>query len=149
MTARVPLCCAMYTPAAQQYIKQIAVVLERVPPPMLLLFKTNDCLRHAERRLGAGVNSFVITMRYCLQAILDDVHAGASTQGSVNATVKSRGARAQRIADGRRGHSWAARTRASLQRLRLRLTVWLLRAVASSSLFEMVVPWMRSMLRVC
>lgn len=55
---------------AQQYAKGIAVVLERVPAPMLLLFKTNDCLRHAERKLlgaAAGVDSMLVTMRYCLQ----------------------------------------------------------------------------------
>ena len=55
---------------AQQYLKQIVHVLERVPRPMLLLFKTNDCLRHAERQLDAGVDSFLITLRYCLQAML-------------------------------------------------------------------------------
>ena len=37
--------------------------------PLLLLFKTNDCLRHTERRLDAGVNSFLITLRFCLGAL--------------------------------------------------------------------------------
>ena len=44
----------------------VAIVLDRVPPPMLLLFKTNDCLRHAERQLGVGVNSLLVTLRHCI-----------------------------------------------------------------------------------
>ena len=48
---------------AAQYAGAIAVVLDKLPRPMLLLLKTNDCLRHADRKLGAGVNSYVITLR--------------------------------------------------------------------------------------
>ena len=103
------------------------------------LVQTNDCLRHPR---ASTLQASTLLSSPCAIACRRSwtTHAGASTQGSVNATVKSRGARAQRIADSRRGHSWAARTRASLQRLG-RLTV-VLRAVASSSLFEMVVPLM-------
>ena len=63
---------------AQQYLVEIVHVLERVPRPMLLLFKTNDCLRHAERKLDAGVDSLLITLRYCLEAML--LHAGVASR---------------------------------------------------------------------
>ena len=66
---------------AQQYLKQIVRVLELVPPPMLLLFKTNDCLRHAERQLDAGVDSFVITLRYSLQAMAHERRRSSSSAG--------------------------------------------------------------------
>lgn len=39
---------------------------------MLLLLKTNDCLRHADRQLGSPVNSFVLTLRHCVAAIRAD-----------------------------------------------------------------------------
>jgi hypothetical protein len=39
---------------------------------MLLLLKTNDCLRHADRQLGSPVNSFVVTLRHCVIAIRAD-----------------------------------------------------------------------------
>ena len=95
---------------AQQYLKQIVHVLSTVPPPMLLLFKTNDCLRHAERTLDAGVDSFLITLRHCLQAKLRGDKPG--------------GARAM---DERRAWSLSA----VLQRARLRIAEWLVALVVS------------------
>jgi aarF domain-containing kinase len=92
---------------AQQYLRHIVRVLERVPPPMLLLFKTNDCLRHTERQLGGiGAHSFLVTLRYCLRALLkhDSVHR----------------------------HHGGVRSR--LRRLRVRLALWLLSLVSESSL---------------
>jgi hypothetical protein len=83
-------------------VVQITRVLELVPAPMLLLFKMNDCLRHAERQLDAGVDSFVITLRHCLRTMLhDDERPDAD----------------------RRAHGLRAR----LYRLRLRIAYWLLR----------------------
>ena len=76
---------------------------------MLLLFKTNDCLRHAERRLDAGVDSFVVTLRYCLRAMLE--HKEEQQHG--NPRVE--------------GHS---AFREGLHRLRLRLALWLLRLLS-------------------
>lgn len=115
---------------ASQYTREIVHVLERVPAPMLLLFKCNDCLRHAERRLGAGVNSFVITLRYCLQTLLladeegrEDVDAAAAA-----AATDTDGAVPIRHANSSSGRSGSSRTGMSrLHRLRLRLAVWLLK----------------------
>ena len=99
---------------AQQYLREIVLVLERVPPPMLLLFKCNDCLRHAERQLSAGastgVDSFLTTLRFCVHAALD-YHALADEATSVTQAVRSR-----------------------LRRLRLRLVLWLLSTFQDSHL---------------
>jgi len=67
---------------AAQYAKGIAVVLQSVPRPMLLLFKTNDCLRHAERQLSSGVNSFLITLRFCIGSILKETRQERQKQHS-------------------------------------------------------------------
>ena len=53
----------------QQYAHHIADILNKVPPEMLLLFKTNDCLRHSDRMLGTPVNTFLITAQTCCTAI--------------------------------------------------------------------------------
>ena len=47
----------------------IAEVLNRVPRQMLLLFKTNDCLRHTDRVLGTPVNTFLIVAGMCVEAL--------------------------------------------------------------------------------
>ena len=54
---------------AAEYAGEITKMLGRVPRQMLLLFKVNDCLRHADRQLGAPVNTFLITARACTAAI--------------------------------------------------------------------------------
>jgi hypothetical protein len=36
---------------------------------LLLLLKTNDCLRAVDKELGAGYNTFVVTARECVKAI--------------------------------------------------------------------------------
>ena len=86
---------------AKLYMRQIAIVLGRLPREMLLLLKTNDCLRHADRRLGAPINSFLITLRFCLQTLHDDA---------------------------------ASR----LERLRLRLAIFLLRLASSGAPLRLV-----------
>jgi aarF domain-containing kinase len=42
---------------AQKYFKDIVQLLGRVDSDMLLLLKTNDCLRHLDRKLGTPVNT--------------------------------------------------------------------------------------------
>ena len=42
---------------AMKYMKDIVQLLGRVDSDMLLLLKTNDCLRHLDRRLGTPVNT--------------------------------------------------------------------------------------------
>lgn len=42
---------------AQKYFKEIVHLLGQVPSDMLLLLKTNDCLRHLDRSLGTPINT--------------------------------------------------------------------------------------------
>ena len=39
-------------------------MLQRMPRALLLLLKTNDCLRAVDKELGQAVNTFAITARY-------------------------------------------------------------------------------------
>ena len=45
---------------AKRYFKDIVGMLGRVDSEMLLLLKTNDCLRHLDKRLGAPINTAVV-----------------------------------------------------------------------------------------
>ncbi|GJQ10648.1 hypothetical protein GpartN1_g2439.t1 [Galdieria partita] len=50
-------------------VTDISHLLGHLPRPLLLLLKTNDCLRSVDRALGAPLNTFIITARYCAKAI--------------------------------------------------------------------------------
>lgn len=54
---------------AREYSDEIQEILRRLPREMLLLLKTNDCLRAVDKNLGAPVNTFAITARYCVRGI--------------------------------------------------------------------------------
>ncbi|KAL6782666.1 hypothetical protein ACKKBG_A07645 [Auxenochlorella protothecoides x Auxenochlorella symbiontica] len=54
---------------AVQYASEIAHLLRCMPRPLLLLLKTNDCLRAVDRALGTPVNTFVSTARECSAAL--------------------------------------------------------------------------------
>jgi aarF domain-containing kinase len=54
---------------ALHYKNEIADILSRLPRPLLLLLKTNDCLRSVDFALGSPVNQFTIMARYCLRGI--------------------------------------------------------------------------------
>ena len=57
---------------AVQYAEQVQAILARIPKPLLLLLKTNDCLRAVDTQLGTPINSFVIMARFCTKAINRD-----------------------------------------------------------------------------
>ncbi|PRW32844.1 ABC1 protein [Chlorella sorokiniana] len=57
---------------AAQYAREIGDLLRTIPRPLLLLLKTNDCLRAVDVALGSPVNSFVITARECTRALARD-----------------------------------------------------------------------------
>lgn len=42
---------------ARKYFREIVALLGTVPSELLLLLKTNDCLSHLDRALGAPVNT--------------------------------------------------------------------------------------------
>ncbi|WPT16693.1 Putative ABC1 protein [Picochlorum sp. SENEW3] len=52
-----------------QHAQEIGSLLGKVPRELLLLLKTNDCLRAVDKELGAGYNTFVVTARECVKAI--------------------------------------------------------------------------------
>jgi aarF domain-containing kinase len=53
---------------ASQFAMEITDLLRRIPRPLLLLLKTNDCLRAVDVELGTPVNNVVITARECTAA---------------------------------------------------------------------------------
>ncbi|KAI5083093.1 hypothetical protein GOP47_0002836 [Adiantum capillus-veneris] len=48
---------------ASQLVSEISLLLQRLPREILLLLKTNDCLRAVDYCLGSSINSFVIIAR--------------------------------------------------------------------------------------
>ncbi|KXZ42167.1 hypothetical protein GPECTOR_192g313 [Gonium pectorale] len=59
------------------YGREISGLLQRMPRPLLLLLKTNDCLRSVDFALGEPVNTFVITARECSAALARERLRGA------------------------------------------------------------------------
>ncbi|GFR41354.1 hypothetical protein Agub_g2037, partial [Astrephomene gubernaculifera] len=59
------------------YGREISELLSRMPRPLLLLLKTNDCLRSVDHALGSEVNTFVITARECSAALARERLKGA------------------------------------------------------------------------
>jgi aarF domain-containing kinase len=53
----------------QQYHAEIGDVLRTVPRELLLILKTNDCLRNVDMSLGAPANNFIISARYIQRAL--------------------------------------------------------------------------------
>lgn len=47
---------------AQRYFKDIVRLLGNVPSELLLLLKTNDCLRHIDNELGSPINGATGTL---------------------------------------------------------------------------------------
>lgn len=54
---------------AQRFLRQILDLLARIPREMLLLLKTNDCLRHIDNALGSPTNTLLVTGRYAAAAV--------------------------------------------------------------------------------
>mmetsp|Transcript_29932 Transcript_29932/g.45809 ORF Transcript_29932/g.45809 Transcript_29932/m.45809 type:complete len:621 (+) Transcript_29932:100-1962(+) len=60
---------AMIRGYAQQYLKEIIQMLDKVPRQMLLLFKMNDCLRHIDHSLGSPANTLIIAGKYATETL--------------------------------------------------------------------------------
>lgn len=56
---------------ASQYFVEFTELLRRLPREVLLLLKTNDCLRAVDNELGAPVNTFVIVAREASKALVN------------------------------------------------------------------------------
>jgi aarF domain-containing kinase len=63
---------------ASRYATEIADILNRLPRAMLLMFKTNDCLRSVDIALGNPVSNHLIMAQACLRVIVADRLRGAS-----------------------------------------------------------------------
>lgn len=50
---------------------------------MLLLFKTNDCLRHIDRSLGAPFNNSILIAKTCNDVLLAEDLKQASSWGEI------------------------------------------------------------------
>ena len=55
---------------AMKYFKDIVSMLGRLPSDLLLVLKTNDCLRHLDLQLGAPVNTTLVLAETIAQEIL-------------------------------------------------------------------------------
>jgi len=76
---------------AEKYMKDIILLLGRVDPDMLLLLKTNDCLRHLDKKLGTPINTMKIvgdiTSNVLLKEELWPSNLGPrTTNGNTNGT---------------------------------------------------------------
>ncbi|CAM9107880.1 unnamed protein product, partial [Phaeothamnion confervicola] len=73
-----------------QYMREISDMLARVPREMILLFKTNDCLRHIDRSLGAPINTLVIAARTVADVLLAEAWADyrAGAKDTTSARVR-------------------------------------------------------------
>lgn len=54
---------------ASQYFWEISALLSRLPRVVLLLLKTNDCLRAVDNALGAPINTYLIVARTSSKAV--------------------------------------------------------------------------------
>jgi hypothetical protein len=55
---------------ASKYIKEINQLLGVLPSDMLLLLKTNDCLRHLDAQLGTPINTTLVITETIADVIL-------------------------------------------------------------------------------
>ena len=60
-----------------------ATILRNVPRELLLLLKTNDCLRAVDHSLGAPINTYVVMARRTSRALYQESWAKATTWGCV------------------------------------------------------------------
>lgn len=73
---------------AHKYQREISELLRRVPRELLLLLKTNDCLRSIDADLGRPLNAISITARACCRALSEDRAAG--THGAAALAARCR-----------------------------------------------------------
>lgn len=66
---------------AHRYRREITELLRDIPRPLLLLLKTNDCLRSLDFRLGRPLNTLSITARACSRALSEGRRDAGSMRG--------------------------------------------------------------------
>jgi len=70
-----------------RFATEIGELLARIPRELLLLLKTNDCLRAVDAELRAGVNNYVIVARECSRALAE--HRVATWPGLATRTYSA------------------------------------------------------------
>lgn len=73
-----------------QHAAEIGSLLAKLPRELLLLLKTNDCLRSVDKELEAGYNTFVVTARECVRTINADAQSRRPGWRSTLAGLKDR-----------------------------------------------------------
>jgi aarF domain-containing kinase len=73
---------------AQQYMKDIILLLGTLPPQMLLLLKMNDCLRHIDFALGSPTNTIVIAGKFASLAVYEEQRRISSVNVRVSAWMQ-------------------------------------------------------------
>lgn len=57
---------------ARRYFKDITILLNSLPTPLLLVLKTNDCLRHLDRKLGTPINTASVVAKITADVIFKE-----------------------------------------------------------------------------
>jgi aarF domain-containing kinase len=65
---------------ASQYFWEVSALLSRLPRVVLLLLKTNDCLRAVDNALGAPINTYLIVARTSSKAVSELERKGLFSQ---------------------------------------------------------------------
>jgi aarF domain-containing kinase len=73
---------------AKKYFKEIIQLLGDVPSELLLLLKTNDCLRHLDRKLGAPINTAVVVADITSDVIRREDLAVVAAKRDMGSTLK-------------------------------------------------------------
>lgn len=97
---------------AQQYAAEISQLLLRIPRPLLLLLKTNDCLRAVDHALGQPVNTYAITARFCARALAEEAGERQGVRGRL--ALWSEQARMELAVAGLRALGWTQGVRAAV-----------------------------------
>ena len=63
---------------AAQYFTEIVDILKTLPRDLLLVLKTNDCLRFIDGKLGSPINQFIFTLRYAHTALVAEKYKAYS-----------------------------------------------------------------------
>ena len=74
---------------AADHAPDIARLLGSLPRPLLLLLKTNDCLRSIDCTLGTPANTFVVTARECARALAVDARGQARSSRGLRAALRA------------------------------------------------------------
>ncbi|KAK4537675.1 hypothetical protein CDCA_CDCA13G3700 [Cyanidium caldarium] len=110
---------------ARERAPDIGRVLSRVPRPLLLLLKTNDCLRAVDRRLGSPVSMVEMIARKANVALMQAAAAGEAVLAeSANNHVEGMSGKRRPLSVLWQWRALWSRLRLEVRLLAFRLLVW-------------------------